>query len=98
MKNKLLMLLLLWAVTLQAQTFPLQLSQGAGTLRLGLVCGEESRWFDQGKVKKQGNHYTVEDKLWKEGKVELTVCPLTNTEGIILKATAENLPADAHLC
>lgn len=40
----------------------------------------------------------MEDKLWKEGKVELTVCPLTNTESIILKATAENLPADAHLC
>lgn len=100
MKNKLLLLLLfLWTATIQAQTLPpLQLPEGAGTLRLGMVCGEESRWLDQCKVKNKGNHYTVEDKLWKGGKVELTICSLTDTQGIILKATAENLPSDAHLC
>lgn len=63
-----------------------------------MVCGEESRWLDQCKVKNKGNHYTVEDKLWKGGKVELTICSLTDTQGIILKATAENLPSDARLC
>lgn len=99
MKNKLLLLLLLWTATIQAQTLPpLQLPEGAGTLRLGMVCGEESRWLDQCKVKNKGNHYTVEDKLWKGGKVELTICSLTDTQGIILKATAENLPSDARLC
>lgn len=99
MKNKLLLLLLfLWAATTQSQTLPLQLPEGTGILRLGLVCGEESRWLDQCKVKNKGNCYTIEDKLWKGGKVELTICSLTDTQGIILKATAENLPPDTRLC
>ena len=99
MKNKLLLLLLfLWAATTQSQTLPLQLPKGTGILRLGLVCGEESRWLDQCKVKNKGNCYTIEDKLWKGGKVELTICSLTDTQGIIIKATAENLPPDTRLC
>lgn len=99
MKNKLLLLLLfLWTATTQSQTLPLQLPEGTGILRLGLACGEESRWLDQCKVKNKGNYYTIEDKLWKGGKVELTICSLTDTQGIIIKATAENLPPDTRLC
>ena len=99
MKNKLLLLLpFLWTATTQSQTLPLQLPEGTGILRLGLVCGEESRWLDQCKVKNKGNCYTIEDKLWKGGKVELTICSLTDTQGIIIKATAENLPPDTRLC
>ena len=31
-----------------------RLSKGAGTFRLGVVCGNESCWLDQYSVKKKG--------------------------------------------
>ena len=37
-----------------AQTLPFRLSKGAGTFRLGVVCGNESCWLDQCSVKKKG--------------------------------------------
>ena len=36
-----------------AQTLPFRLSKGAGTFRLGVVCGNESCWLDQCSVKKK---------------------------------------------
>ena len=45
-----------------AQTLPFRLSKGAGTFRLGVVCGNESCWLDQCSVKKKGQAYTIKDK------------------------------------
>lgn len=78
----------------QEPVLPMQLSQGAGTLRLGWVCGEESRWLDQCEVKKEGNRYTIKDKAWPEGNIELTICPLSESEGFIIKAIGRRLPSD----
>ena len=44
-----------------AQTLPFRLSKGAGTFRLGVVCGNESCWLDQCSVKKKGQAYTIKD-------------------------------------
>lgn len=75
-----------------AQTLPFRLSKGAGTFRLGVVCGNESCWLDQCSVKKKGQAYTIKDKLWKEGEIKLIVCPLTDSNGFIMEVSGERLP------
>lgn len=93
------LLAMLWgAFAGHAQTIPLQLPDGYGTLRLGVVCGEESRWLDKCEITKDGTRYIIRSELWRDGSVELTLCPLTDAEGFIVKATRNNLPADARLC
>lgn len=74
-----------------AQTLPFRLSKGAGTFRLGVVCGNESCWLDQCSVKKKGQAYTIKDKLWKEGEIKLIVCPLTDSNGFIMEVSGERL-------
>lgn len=81
-----------------AQALPFTLPQGAGTFRLGVVCGDESRWLDQCRIKEKGQTYTIKDKLWKEGEVKLTLCPLTDSKGFIMEISGEKLPEDARLC
>jgi hypothetical protein len=81
-----------------AQTLPFRLSKGAGTFRLGVVCGNESCWLDQCSVKKKGQAYTIKDKLWKEGEIKLIVCPLTNSNGFIMEVSGERLPEEFKLC
>ena len=81
-----------------AQTLPFRLSKGAGTFRLGVVCGNESCWLDQCSVKKKGQAYTIKDKLWKEGEIKLIVCPLTNSNGFIMEVSGERLPEELKLC
>ena len=49
------LLAMLWgAFAGHAQTIPLQLPDGYGTLRLGVVCGEKSRWLDKCEIEKDG--------------------------------------------
>ncbi len=81
-----------------AQTLPFRLSKGAGTFRLGVVCGNESCWLDQCSVKKKGQAYTIKDKLWKEGEIKLIVCPLTDSNGFIMEISGERLPEELKLC
>ena len=81
-----------------AQTLPFRLSKGAGTFRLGVVCGNESCWLDQCSVKKKGQAYTIKDKLWKEGEIKLIVCPLTDSNGFIMEVSGERLPEEFKLC
>ena len=90
--------LLFCALVGHAQTLPLQLPDGYGTLRLGVVWGEESCWLDECEMKNEGACYTLDVAFWKDGHVELVVCPLTDAEGFIVKATGHNLPANALLC
>ena len=90
--------LLFCALVGHAQTLPLQLPDGYGTLRLGVVWGEESCWLDECEMKNEGACYTLDVASWKDGHVELVVCPLTDAEGFIVKATGHNLPANALLC
>lgn len=81
-----------------AQPLPFSLSKGSGTFRLGVACGNESRWLDQCKINKKGQTYTIKDPLWKEGEVKLTLCPLTESEGFIMEVSGEKLPEGTRLC
>lgn len=92
------LLLLSYSVEVAAQALPFHLAEGAGTFRLGLVCGEESRWLDECKIKQKGQQYTITDNLWKGGTVQLTVHPLSDTKGFIMEVTGNSLPTGAQLC
>lgn len=82
----------------EAQTFPFHLAKGAGSFRLGVVCGEESRWLDECMVKQDGLTYRIKDKLWKGGVVKLTICPLTQGQGFVMEVTGERMPEGVQLC
>lgn len=89
---------LLCVLTGHAQPLPFRLPGGAGSFRLGVIRGNESRWLDQCKITKQGQTCLVKDKLWKDGNITLTVCPLTASEGFILEVSGEKLPEDLRFC
>lgn len=90
--------LCLLALDAEAQTFPFHLAKGAGSFRLGVVCGEESCWLDECTVKQDGLTYRIKDKLWKGGVVKLTICPLTQGQGFVMEVTGERMPEGAQLC
>ena len=90
--------LCLLALDAEAQIFPFHLAKGAGSFRLGVACGEESRWLDECTVKQDGLTYRIKDKLWKGGVVKLTICPLTQGQGFVMEVTGERMPEGAQLC
>lgn len=77
---------------------PFRLSKGAGTFRLGMVCGHQSRWLDECNITKEGQQYILKDKLWKGGEVRLVIRPLTHTDGFVMEVSGERLPEDTRLC
>ncbi len=93
-----LLCMLLPVFSNKAQTLPFRLSEGAGTFRLGVVCGNESRWLDQCSVRNKGQAYTIKDELWKEGEIKLIVCPLADSNGFVMEISGERLPEGLKLC
>lgn len=89
---------LLSVFTGNAQTLPFRLSKGSGTFRLGVVCGNESRWLDECRIKGKGQTYTIKDKLWKDGEIKLTICPLSDSEGFIMEVSGDKMPENVQLC
>ena len=56
----------------KAQVLPFRLSKGAGTFRLGIVAGDESRWLDECSLKKTGDRiYIIKDALLEKGFVSI---------------------------
>lgn len=80
-----------------AQTLPFRLERGAGTFRLGAVCGEESRWLDGCTIRQDGATYRIEDKLWKGGHIQLVIYPL-ESNGFIVEVSGNRLPEELQLC
>lgn len=76
---------------------PLHLAKGSGSFRLGVVCGNESRWLDQCKVKTKGQTSTIKDPLLKGGEIIMTICPLTDSEGFIIEVSGSQLPEASQL-
>ncbi len=93
----LLCCLVLFPYAAAAQSFPFHLDKGAGTFRLGVACGEESRWLDECAVSKDGASYLIKDKLFKGGHIRLTIHPLT-TNGFIAEVAGDRLPEELQLC
>lgn len=52
-----LLLAFAWA-GLKAQMLPFRLPNGAGTFRLGIVVGDESRWLDECELEKRETGHT----------------------------------------
>lgn len=78
--------------------FPFHLVKGAGTFRLGMVSGSESRWLDECTVRVKGQTYIVKDALLGKGEVVLNICPLVDTDGFIVEVSGANLPEQLQLC
>lgn len=102
MMKRSITLIFLWILVLaegMAQELPFRLSRGAGTFRLGVIAGDESRWLDECKLKKTGDRsYIIKDGLLGKGEVRLTICPLTGTSGLVIKVSGSRLPANLALC
>lgn len=94
----LLLCMLLSVLNSNAQALPFHLPKGSGTFRLGIVYDNKSCWLDRCAVKKEGRTYTIKNQLWKEGKIKLTICPLTDDEGFIMEVSGEQLPKGLELC
>lgn len=86
------------AGSLHAQSIPLTLKDGAGKLRLGIICGEKSCWTDECKIDNSGNSYSLTGGLLKKGKLKITVLSLLDTDGIVVEVTAKNIAEDVKLC
>lgn len=101
MKRSIILLLLsvLALVEVKAQVLPFRLFKGAGTFRLGIVVGDESRWLDECKLKKTGDRiYIIKDALLEKGEVRLVICPLTDTKGFVMEVSGSRLPENTSLC
>lgn len=77
---------------------PLHLPQGAGTFRLGVVRGDESRWLDAADLRFDGQVYVFRQVGQESGEIRLTCCRLTDTEGVIIEMEGRNLPDDLDVC
>lgn len=94
-----LLLLVLVLVEVKAQVLPFCLSKGAGTFRLGIVVGDESRWLDECNLKKTGDRiYIIKDALLEKGEVRLVICPLADTKGFVMEVSGSRLPQNISLC
>ena len=101
MKYLFLTLMLLGCIghPLKAQ-LPFHLEEGAGTLRLGIVSGEKSRWLDACHLKRNASAATtcvVDDPLLAGGTLRLCIHPLSTTRGFVLEVEADRLPEGLQL-
>lgn len=93
------LLLVLALAEMKAQALPFRLSKGAGTFRLGIVAGNESRWLDECKLKKTGDRiYILKDALLGKGEIRLVICPLADTKGFVMEVSGSRLPGNLSLC
>ena len=81
-----------------AQTLPFHLPEGAGTFRLGIVSGDESKWLDECKIKGKGQDFTITDNLFEGGQLALAIRQLSNTQGFIVELSGINIPQEAQIC
>lgn len=83
--------------------FALYLPGMGGSLRLGLMHGNESKWLMDAQevttVYRPGCMlYEISDKLLGKGKLSLKVIPLADKEGMLLQIKADQVPAGVTLC
>jgi len=74
----------------------------AGYFLTGISCGDKSVWLSQAaerKIKKlnRGWILVVSDPILKNGKLEITVLPLSGSNGLIMEVGGKNLPEDLYL-
>ncbi|MBN1924573.1 MAG: DUF4450 domain-containing protein, partial [Prolixibacteraceae bacterium] len=82
--------------------FALYMPRMGGTLRLGIIVGDSSKWlidakniearYCAGKMS-----YKINDPLLKNGTLQLQLLALHDADGMILQLTQEKIPADVSL-
>ena len=82
--------------------FALYMPRLGGTLRLGLIRGDRSKWLIKAdRIEARYNNgsmrYTISDELLGEGTLELELLALADADGMILKMTAADMPEDTRL-
>lgn len=82
--------------------FAMYMPRMGGTLRLGIISGDTSKWLiDAANIEARYNagsmNYTISDPLLKKGKLYLNLLALYETDGMILKVEADNMPPEVQL-
>lgn len=82
--------------------FSFLMPEMAGNLKFGIINGADSRWFCDMSIidAKHSNNkiiYTLTDSLLNDGLIKVEVISLSNTEGIVAKLFAQNIPDNIQL-
>lgn len=83
--------------------FALYLPGMGGNLRLGLQRADSSKWLINARnikaIYRPGSMlYEIRDGMLGKGILNITILPLSEGEGMILRITAQDIPANATLC
>jgi hypothetical protein len=83
--------------------FALYLPGMGGNLHLGLIQGESSKWLTEAKTiearyQAGSMSYLITDPILENGRLNMQALALSDGEGMILKLSGENLPANLDLC
>lgn len=73
----------------------------AGYFLTGISCGDKSLWLSRAaerKIKKlkRGWSLVIKDPVLEKGILEITVLPLTGSNGLIMEVEGKNLPEDCY--
>ena len=84
-------------LTAKHPEFSFLLPEMAGNLKFGIVKGKESKWLNELKTvnsQQQNNRiiYTLSDPVLNNGQLIVEAISLSNTDGIIVEVSAENIP------
>ncbi len=68
-----------------------------GTLRIGVVNGNSSKWFSdfksiKEKSTKEGVIYTLKDDILGKGEIEYHIKSLLDSKGAVMKLSSKNIP------
>lgn len=82
--------------------FALYLPGMGGNLHLGIIQGDSSKWLTEAKTiearyQAGSMSYRITDQMLENGQINLKVLALSDGEGMILKLSGENLPANLDL-
>lgn len=82
--------------------FSFLMPEMAGNLKFGIINGTDSRWFSDLSIidAKHSNNkiiYTLTDSLLNDGLIKVEAISLSNTEGIVAKLFAQNIPDNIQL-
>lgn len=84
--------------------FSFLLPELSGTLKFGFVLGDKSVWLNEDDLNIDYNlisetrlNYMIKGSLLNKGKLYFDVVKLSNTDGVIIKVDAENIPPDLQL-
>lgn len=82
--------------------FSFLLPEMAGNLKFGILSGGVDKWigaFKEKSVNKSADRitYTLSDPILKNGRLIVDAVSLSDTEGILIEISAENIPRDTEL-